>query len=158
MAQRLELGEIERRVQRRPGIPGALICGVVLLVALTFLKNGPYNAWSNTYMGLSAVIVLWWGYVWFRRARGGLYIFDKGFIDAAGRRRIGVLWVNVRSIKVVETWYALGSVPTGSSVSYQLDVLIPPRADVFPWHLDSTYFGVTRVVESIAERSGVRIG
>ncbi|KQW03328.1 hypothetical protein [Streptomyces sp. Root369] len=71
-AARENLGEFEQRVRRRPGLGGAAACLVILVVVLNVLVNGPENVWGRGIVVVGLLTVATWGYVWFRRVRGGL--------------------------------------------------------------------------------------
>lgn len=157
LARRLELGRFERRVRRRPGLPGAFFCCVLLIVALNFLNNGPYNALTVTGMTLALLSITAWVYVWFRRTRGGLYVFNGGFVDAAGRRLVGVPWADVVSISTEETSYTLNSLPAGTTLHYTLKLRRPPRPDTVDWTLNTTYADVDQLASLISRRAGVPI-
>ncbi|MDX2391063.1 MULTISPECIES: hypothetical protein [unclassified Streptomyces] len=96
-AARENLGEFERRVRRRPGLGGAAVCLVILVIVVNFLFNGPESAWGRGVVTVGLLIVTSWGYVWFQRVRGGLYLFSEGFVDTAGRRVVSVAWSEIRS-------------------------------------------------------------
>lgn len=86
------LGQFEQRVRRRPGIPGAIICFVLLSSSVTFLRDEAHNAQNITIVAGFLLTVAWWGYVVIRRILGGLFIFHHGFIDVTESRCIcGVL-------------------------------------------------------------------
>lgn len=157
LAQRLELGRFEQRVLRRPGIPGALSCFVLLIVALNFYYNDPHNAVTYTGMTLPLLIIATWMYVWFRRTRGGLYIFAGGFVDAAGWRRVGVPWADVVSISTETTSYSVNLLPVGTTRNYTLQLRFPARATTLEWTLNTTYDDVDSVASLISRRAGVPI-
>lgn len=157
LARRLELGRFERRVLRRPGLPGIGFCCVLLIVTANFLVNGPYNALTLTGMTLALLSVAAWVYVWFRRTRGGLYVFTGGFVDAAGRRLVGVQWADVMSISTEETSYAVNSLPAGTTLHYTLKLRRPPRPETVDWTLNTTYADVDQLAGLISRRTGVPI-
>lgn len=157
LAQRLELGRFERRVLRRPGVPGLVFCCVLLIVTANFLANGPYNALTVTGMTLALFSVTAWVYVWFRRTRGGLYVFTGGFVDAAGRRLVGARWADVVSISAEETSYAVNSLPAGTTLHYTLKLRRPSRPETVDWTLTTTYADVAHLAGMISRRAGVPI-
>jgi hypothetical protein len=156
LAQRLELGRFKWWVSRRPGLPGAVLCTVLLIVVLSLI-DGPYNALTSTVMTLALLIIATWMYVWFRRTRGGLYVFDGGFVDAAGQRLIGVRWADVMSISAEETRYSVNLIPVGMTLHYTLKLRLQPRAETVEWFLNTTYANVDEVVRLISHRAGVPI-
>ena len=156
LAQRLELGRFTWWVFRRPGLPGALLCTVLLIVVLSLL-DGPYNALTGTVMTLALLIIATWMYVWFRRTRGGLYVFDGGFVDAAGQRLIGARWADVVSISAEETRYTVNFIPAGTTLHYTLKLRLQPRAETVEWTLNTTYINVDQVVRFISDNAGVPI-
>jgi hypothetical protein len=156
VARRLELGRFESRVFRRPGLPGAFLCAVLLIVVLSFL-DGPYNAVAAAVATPALLIIATWIYVWFRRTRGGLYFFAGGFVDAAGQRLIGVRWVDVVSISAEETYYSVNLIPTGRTLHYTLKLRLQPRGEAAEWTLNTTYANVDKVARLISRRAGVPI-
>jgi hypothetical protein len=151
-ASRQGLGEFEQRVRRRPGLGGALACLVILIVVMNFLVNGPENVWGRSVVVVGLLIVITWGYVWFHRTRGGLYLFSDGFIDAAGRRVIAVAWSKIQSIKGQKTQFAIGSLPAGSAFAYDVKF---GRGAV--WTFNTTYGDVHELAGLISRRSGVPV-
>ncbi|MEV0647607.1 hypothetical protein AB0I28_20300 [Phytomonospora sp. NPDC050363] len=156
-ARELDLGPLERRMRRRPGMPGAFICVVLAIVGMNFVVNGPYNGFGYSVMGLIALIIVWWTYVWIRRVGGGLYIFRGGCIDAAGLRLIVVRWSDVLSIKTGETMYAVNSLPVGSSFKYAVEYRVPHNGNTAVWELNTTYPDLVDATTLISRRSGVTI-
>ncbi len=156
-ADRENLGEFERRVRRRPGFGGALACLVILIVVMNFLVNGPRNFWGLAVVVVGPLIVVTWGYVWFQRTRGGLYLFSEGFVDAAGRRVVVVAWPEVRSIKGEKTQFAVGSLPAGSAFAYEVAFTARVTGHDVVWRLNTTYGDVGELVGLISRRSGVPV-
>jgi hypothetical protein len=151
-AGRQGLGEFKQRVRRRPGLGGALACLVILIVVMNFLVNGPENVWGRSVVVVGLLIVITWGYVWFQRMRGGLYLFSKGFVDAAGRRVIAVAWSEIRSIEGQQTQFAIGSLPAGSAFAYEVGF-----GRGAAWRFNTTYGDVHRLAGLISRRSGVPV-
>ncbi|MFE5502730.1 hypothetical protein ACFQ73_09220 [Amycolatopsis japonica] len=156
-AARENLGAFERRVERRPGIGGALGCLVIIVVVLNFLVNGPENLWGRGVVAVGLLIVATWGYVWFHRVRGGLYLFSGGFADAAGRRVIVVAWSEIRSIEGEKTQFAVGSLPAGSAFAYEIGMIAPRTGHKIVWRLNTTYTDVHQLAREISRRSGVPV-
>ncbi|KUN53478.1 hypothetical protein AQJ46_50300 [Streptomyces canus] len=156
-AARENLGEFEQRVRRRPGLGGAAACLVILVVVLNFLVNGPDNVWGRGVVVVGLLTVATWGYVWFRRVRGGLYLFSEGFVDAAGRRVVSVAWSRIRSIEGQKTQFAIGSLPAGSAFAYEV-AFTSQVADHEPvWRFNTTYSDVRGLARLISRRSGVPV-
>ncbi|HEY1175201.1 MAG TPA: DUF6585 family protein [Phytomonospora sp.] len=156
-ARELELGAFERRVRRRPGLPGAVVCLVLLCVGGNFLRNGPHNALVVTGLALAALIVLWWGYLWIRRVNGGLYLFKGGFVDAAGLRLMAVTWAEVTAVTTDSTRYSVNSLPVGTTLHYKVMVRRATRDWVDTWELNTTYEDVSEIGFLIARRAGVEV-
>ncbi|MGC4940661.1 hypothetical protein [Kribbella sp. DT2] len=156
-AARDELGEFERRMQRRPGFGGALACLVILVVVANFLVNSSDTVWGRPVVALGLVIVVAWGYVWIQRVRGGLYLFSGGFVDAAGRRLISVAWPEVRSIKGQKTQFAVGSLPAGSAFAYDVAFTARATGSDAVWTFNTTYDDVQDLARLISRRTGVRV-
>ena len=151
------LGEFERRVRRRPGLGGAAACLVTLVVAMNFLVNGPENLWGRGVVVVGLLIVTTWGYVWFQRVRGGLYVFSGGFVDAAGRRVFSVAWSQIRSIQGQGTLFAVGSLPAGSAFAYEVAFTSRVTGLEAVWRFNTTYIDVPEVAGLISRRSGVPV-
>ncbi|SCG65366.1 hypothetical protein GA0070609_4045 [Micromonospora echinaurantiaca] len=108
-------------------------------------------------MALVLLSIAAWVYVWFRRTRGGLYVFNGGFVYAAGRRLVGVRWADVVSISTEQTAYTLNSLPAGTTLHYTLKLRCPPRPDTVDWTLNTTYADVDQLASLISRRAGVPI-
>lgn len=156
-AARENLGEFEQRVRRRPGLGGAAACLVILVVVMNFLVNGPENIWGRAVVVTGLLIVTLWGYVWFHRVRGGLYLFSEGFVDAAGRRMVSVAWSEIRSIEADETQFAINSLPAGSAFAYEVAITSRVTGHQAVWRFNTTYVGVHELTEHISRRSRVPI-
>lgn len=156
-AAREGFGEFEQRVRRRPGLGGAAACLVILVVVMNFLINGPENVWGRGVVVLGLLIVITWGYVWFRRVGGGLYLFSEGFVDAAGRRVVSVAWSEIRSIEGEKTQFAIGSLPAGSAFAYEVAFTARMTGQEAVWRLNTTYSHVRKLVGLISRRSGVPV-
>ena len=156
-AARANLGEFEQRVRRRPGLGGAAACLVILVVVMNFLVNGPENVWGRGVVVVGLLIVIIWGYVWFQRMRGGLYIFAEGFVDAAGRRVVSVAWPEIRSIEGETTQFAIGSLPAGSAFAYEVAFTARATGREAVWRFNTTYSDVGGLAELISRRSGVPV-
>ncbi|MFJ3840421.1 hypothetical protein ACIPY6_33610 [Streptomyces sp. NPDC090054] len=156
-AARENLGEFERRVRRRPGLGGAAVCLVILVVVVNFLFNGPENAWGRGVVTVGLLIVTSWGYVWFQRVRGGLYLFSEGFVDTAGRRVVSVAWSEIRSIEGEKTQFAINSLPAGSVVAYEVAFTARVTGREAVWRFNSTYVGVRELTRHISRRSSVPV-
>ncbi len=156
-AARENLGEFERRVRRRPGLGGAAACLVILIVVMNFLVNGPENVWGRGVVVVGLLIVLTWGYVWFQRMRGGLYLFSDGFVDAAGRRVVSVAWSEIRSIEGEHTQFAVNSLPAGSVFAYEVAFTARGSGLEAAWRFNTTYSDVGEFVGLISRRSGVPV-
>ncbi|MEW1693557.1 hypothetical protein ACIQOF_35770 [Streptomyces sp. NPDC091265] len=156
-AGRESLGEFEQRVRRRPGLGGAAACLVILVVVMNFFVNGPENVWGRGVVVVGLLIVITWGYVWFHRMRGGLYLFSEGFADAAGRRVVVVAWSDIRSIKGHGTQFAAGSLPVGSAFGYEVAFTAQVTGREAVWGFNTTYSGVTELAALISRRSGVAV-
>ncbi|MDA5279602.1 DUF6585 family protein [Streptomyces sp. Isolate_45] len=156
-AARENLGEFERRVRRRPGLGGAAVCLVILVVVVNFLFNGPENAWGRGVVTVGLLIVTSWGYVWFQRVRGGLYLFSEGFVDTAGRRVVSVAWSEIRSMEGEKTQFAINSLPAGSAVAYELAFTARVTGREAVWRFNSTYVGVRELTRHISRRSSVPV-
>jgi hypothetical protein len=156
-AARKNVGDFEQRVRRRPGLGGALACLVILVVVMNFLVNGPENVWGCGVVVIGLLIVITWGYVWFQRMRGGLYLFSEGFIDAAGRRVVVVTWPEIRSIEGQTTRFALGSLPAGSAFAYEVEFTARATGRKAVWRFNTTYSGVRELAGVISRRSGVPV-
>lgn len=152
-----ELGEFERRMRRRPGIGGALACLVILVVWGNFVINGPDNFWGRAVVVAGPLIILIWCYVWFRRVRGGLFLFSGGFIDAAGRRLIAVPWSHVQSITGQKTQFAIGALPAGSAFGFEVGFTGRETGSKALWTFNTTYGDVRGLAEVISARSGVPV-
>ncbi len=160
-AARGGFGEFQQRVRRRPGIVGAALCLVILIVVENFLANGLKNGWDRGAVVLGLLIFALWGYIWFKRVRGGLYLFSEGFIDAAGRRVVDVRWSQIRSIEGQGTQYLIGPFPVGRTFAYCVGTVwqIPGSKSDFEgmWRLNTTYVNVIGLAELISRRSGVPV-
>jgi hypothetical protein len=156
-ASRADLGEFKQRVRRRPGFGGALACLVILIVVMNFLVNEVEGVWGRGTEVVGLLIVSTWGYVWFHRVRGGLYLFSKGFVDAAGRRVVVVAWSRIRSIETERTQFAIGSLPTGSAFAYEVAFTAPVGGHKVVWRLNTTYSDVHVLAGLISRRSGVPV-
>ncbi|MEU6768078.1 hypothetical protein ABZ916_36920 [Streptomyces sp. NPDC046853] len=156
-AARDDLGEFKQRVGRRPGLGGAAACLVILVVVMNFLVNGPENVWGRGVVVVGLLIVITWGYVWFQRTRGGLYLFSEGFVDAAGRRVISVAWSDIRSIEGQKTQFAIGSLPAGSAFVYEVAFMGRATGHTVVWRFNTTYSNVGELTELISQRSGVPV-
>ncbi|MEU2450748.1 hypothetical protein ABZ605_11880 [Streptomyces sp. NPDC012765] len=156
-AARANLGEFEHRVRRRPGLGGAAACLVILVVVMNFLVNGPENVWGRGVVVVGLLIVITWGYVWFQRMRGGLYLFSEGFVDAAGRRVVSVAWSEIRSIEGEKTQFAIGSLPVGSAFAYEVAFTARVTGHEAVWRFNTTYSDVGGLAGLISRRSGVPV-
>lgn len=156
-AGREDLGEFEQRVRRRPGLGGAAACLVILVVVMNFSVNGPDNFWGRGVVVVGLLTVATWGYVWFHRMRGGLYLFSDGFVDGAGRRVIVVAWSDIRSIEGRKTQFATGSLPVGSALAYEVAFTARVTGREAVWGLTTTYGDVTELAGLISRRSGVAV-
>ncbi|MER7666418.1 hypothetical protein [Streptomyces sp. NPDC096193] len=156
-AARDNLGEFEQRVCRRPGLGGAAACLVILVVVMNFVVNGPENVWGRGVVVVGLLIVILWGYVWFNRVRGGLYLFSEGFVDAAGRRVVSVAWSEIRSIEGEETLFAMGSLPVGSAFVYEVAFTARVTGHEAVWRFNTTYGDVHELAGLISRRSGVAV-
>ncbi|MFI8345605.1 hypothetical protein ACIF8W_36885 [Streptomyces sp. NPDC085639] len=156
-AARANLCEFEHRVRRRPGLGGAAACLVILVVVMNFLVNGPENVWGRGVVVVGLLIVITWGYVWFQRMRGGLYLFSGGFVDAAGRRVVSVAWSEIRSIEGEKTQFAIGSLPVGSAFAYEVAFTARVTGREAVWRFNTTYSDVGGLAELISRRSGVPV-
>lgn len=156
-AAQANLGEFERRVRRRPGVGGALACLVILVVVMNFVVNGPENVWGRGVVVVGLLVVATWGYVWFHRTRGGLYLFSGGFVDAAGRRVFALAWSEIRSIKGQMTQFAIGSLPTGSAFSYEVAFKSRVTGREGVWTFNTTYYEAHQLAARISRRSGVPV-
>ncbi|MEV6756655.1 hypothetical protein [Streptomyces sp. NPDC051214] len=154
-ALRENFGDFEQRVPRRPGLGGAAACLVILVVVTNFLVNGPDNLWGRGVVGAGLLIVITWGYVWFQRMRGGLYVFTEGFVDAAGKRMVSVAWSEIRSIRGERTQFAIGSLPAGSAFAYEVAFTARMTGHEAAWRFNTTYSGVRKLAELVSQRSGV---
>ncbi|QUC58699.1 hypothetical protein IOD14_18845 [Streptomyces sp. A2-16] len=150
-------GEFEQRVRRRPGLGGAAACLVILVVVMNFLANGLDSVWSRSVVVVGLLIVITWGYVWFRRVRGGLYLFSEGFVDAAGRRVVSVAWSQIRSIEGQKTQFAIGSLPAGSAFAYEVAFTSRVGDHEVVWRLNTTYSDVMGLAKLISRRAGVPV-
>ncbi|MBB5953435.1 hypothetical protein FHS29_000005 [Saccharothrix tamanrassetensis] len=156
-AARENLGGFERRVRRRPGLGGALACLVILVVVMNFVVNGPENVWGRGVVVVGLLIVITWGYVWFQRVRGGLYLFSEGFVDAAGRRVVAVAWSEIRSIEGQNTQFAIGSLPAGNAFAYEVAFTARETGQEAAWRFNTTYDDVRGLAGLISRRSGVPV-
>ncbi|WP_369174987.1 hypothetical protein AB5J49_47050 [Streptomyces sp. R28] len=156
-AARKNLGEFEARVRRRPGLGGAAACLVTLIVVMNFLANGPANVWGRGVVVVGLLIVITWGYIWFQRMRGGLYLFSEGFVDAAGRRMVSVAWSEIGSIEGQRTQFALGSLPAGSAFVYEVAITSRVTGREAVWRFNTTYSDVRELAGLISRRSGVPV-
>ncbi|MFE7647510.1 hypothetical protein [Streptomyces phaeoluteigriseus] len=156
-AAREDFGEFEQRVRRRPGLGGAAACLVILVVVMNFLVNGPENVWGRGVVVVGLLIVITWGYVWFQRTRGGLYLFSAGFVDAAGRRVVSVAWSEIRSIEGEKTQFAIGSLPAGSAFAYEVAFTARMTGHEAVWRFNTTYSDVRELAGLISRRSGVPV-
>ncbi|MFE2219781.1 hypothetical protein ACFW93_48810 [Streptomyces canus] len=156
-AARENLGEFEQRVRRRPGLGGAAACLVILVVVMNFLANGPDNVWGHGVVVVGLLIVATWGYVWFQRVRGGLYLFSEGFVDAAGRRVVSVAWSKIRSIEGQKTQFAIGSLPAGSAFAYEVAFTSRVADHEAVWRFNTTYGDIRGLARLISRRSGVPV-
>lgn len=156
-AARHGLGPFVSSTSRRPGVPGALICLALLIVGANFAVNGPYNAFGWTVMGTAVAVPALWAYVWARRVYGGLYVFQNGMIDRAGRRSFVLAWTDVVAVTVADTGYAIGGLPVGSSTRYTIAYRLADRPAVVHWYLNGTYAGVDALAADIARRAGVAV-
>lgn len=156
-AAREGFGEFERRVRRRPGFGGALACLVILIVVMNFVVNGPANLWGRGVVVVGLLIVVTWGYVWFNRVRGGLYLFTGGCVDAAGRRLVVVTWSSIRSIEGQRTQFVIGSLPAGSAFVYEVTFTGRIPGSEGQWRLNTTYSDVDELARLLSQRSGVPV-
>ncbi|MEV6784767.1 DUF6585 family protein [Streptomyces sp. NPDC051098] len=156
-AARENLGEFEQRVRRRPGLGGAAACLVIVIVVVNLLVNRVENVWGRSVGVVGLLIVVLWGYVWFQRVRGGLYLFSEGFVDAAGRRVVSVAWSQIRSIEGQMTQFAIGSLPAGSAFAYEVAFTGRVTDYEAAWTLNTTYGDVHELAGLISRRSGVPV-
>ncbi|NEB03725.1 DUF6585 family protein [Streptomyces sp. SID13726] len=156
-AARENLGEFQQRVRRRPGLGGAAVCLVLLVVVMNFLVNGPENVWGRGVVVAGLLIVITWGYVWVQRTRGGLYLFSEGFVDAAGRRMVVVTWSQIRSVEGQRTQFALGALPAGSAFAYEVAFTSRVPGHEAVWRLNTTYSNVGELAGLVSRRSGVPV-
>lgn len=157
-ARELELGAFESRVRRRPGVPGAVVCVALLILGCNFIQNGPHNLGITIGLVAGGLVVVGWAWVWFRRVRGGLYLFEGGFVDAAGIRLTSAKWADVKGVKAEGTDYYVGPVPSGRIRHFKLDLSIPPYPHIpSEWELNTTYEDVAGLAALIARRAGVEV-
>lgn len=156
-AGRADLGAFKERIRRRPGFGGAIACLVILIVVMNFLVNGPEGIWARGAEVVGLLIVITWCYVWFRRVRGGLYLFSGGFVDVAGRRVIVVAWNEIRSIEEKATHFAIGSLPVGSASAYDVGFTVRATGFEGAWTFNTTYSEVHKLAYLISRRSGVPV-
>ncbi|GAA0623731.1 hypothetical protein HPO96_33640 [Kribbella sandramycini] len=154
LAERDHLGRYERRFRRHVGIGGALACLVILIVVLNLLVNGPDNLWGRAAVATGFLIILLWAYSWFNRTRGGLYLFADGFVDAAGRRVVSIPFAGIHSIKAEKTQFAVGSLPAGSNLAYEIAFTFTTGGQAV-WRLNTTYADLPLLTTLISRRSGV---
>jgi hypothetical protein len=151
------LGKFQQRVRRRPGIGGATACCAILIVIINLAVHVPKDGWARGLGVLGLLIIITWGYVWFHRTRGGLYMFSQGFIDAAGRRLIVVEWSQIRSVKGQKTQFLIGSFPVGSAFTYEVGYVARASDLNVVRPLNTTYADIHSLARLIARRSGVPV-
>lgn len=134
-----------------------MACLVILVVVMNLIHSEVDNFWGRSAEVVGPLIIVIWIYVWFKRVRGGLYLFSEGFVDVAGGRVVSVAWSEITSIEA-EVWYfSISLIPIGVSSAYKVAFTERKTGHHNEWTLNTTYYNVHELAKLMSKRSRIPV-